>query len=185
MSELKADSTLRTSRAVPHPSTNRALRRLTSEVRRDPVPSTRYGRQRNIMLHPSIPCGRQSVRAPMGMFTAVCGRAYARPCGGRRSSVGAASRATPLGVSRQTFLELTGLRGRFVRHLSWVRAPQGLWYLLSIPGMCLRMSRGPRSPPCGHEASGHRRAFYPYHLCPCPLPYLSRTRERRCSPPCF
>ena len=42
----KADSTLRSSRAVPHPSTNRALRRLTSEVGRDPVYSTRYGRQR-------------------------------------------------------------------------------------------------------------------------------------------
>jgi hypothetical protein len=42
----KADSTLRSSQAVPHPSTNRALRRLTSEVRRDPVYSTRYGRQR-------------------------------------------------------------------------------------------------------------------------------------------
>ena len=44
--EEKADSTLRSSRAVPHPSTNRALRRLTSEVGRDPVHSTRYGRQR-------------------------------------------------------------------------------------------------------------------------------------------
>ena len=44
----KADSTLRSSQAVPHPSTNRALCRLTSEVRRDPVHSTRYGRQRNI-----------------------------------------------------------------------------------------------------------------------------------------
>ena len=42
----KAGSTLRSSRAVPHPSTNRALRRLTSEVGRDPVYSTRYGRQR-------------------------------------------------------------------------------------------------------------------------------------------
>ena len=42
----KADSTLRASRAVPHPSTDRALRRLTSEVGRDPVHSTRYGRQR-------------------------------------------------------------------------------------------------------------------------------------------
>ena len=42
----KADSTLRSSRAVPHPSTNRALRRLTSEVERDPAHSTRYGRQR-------------------------------------------------------------------------------------------------------------------------------------------
>ena len=42
----KADSTLRSSQAVPHPSTNRALCRLTSEVRRDPVHSTRHGRQR-------------------------------------------------------------------------------------------------------------------------------------------
>ena len=46
----KADSTLRASRAVPHPSTDRALRRLTSEVRRDPVHSTRYGRQRKQCL---------------------------------------------------------------------------------------------------------------------------------------
>lgn len=45
----KADSTLRSSQAVPHPSTNRALRRLTSEVERDPVHSTRYGRQRECM----------------------------------------------------------------------------------------------------------------------------------------
>ena len=44
----KADSTLRTSQAVPHPSTIRALSCLTSEVKRDPVYSTRYGRQRNI-----------------------------------------------------------------------------------------------------------------------------------------
>ena len=34
---IKADSTRRSSQAVPHPSTNRALCRLTSEVRRDPV----------------------------------------------------------------------------------------------------------------------------------------------------
>ena len=51
----KADSTLRSSRAVPHPSTNRALRRLTSEVRRDPVHSTRYGRQRNYPIASSQP----------------------------------------------------------------------------------------------------------------------------------
>ena len=42
----KADSTLRSSQAVPHPSTNRALSRLTSEVERDPVHSRWYGRQR-------------------------------------------------------------------------------------------------------------------------------------------
>ena len=44
----KADSTLRSSQAVPHPSTNRALCCLTSEVKRDPVHSTRYGRRREI-----------------------------------------------------------------------------------------------------------------------------------------
>jgi hypothetical protein len=49
---MKADSTLRTSRAVPHPGTNRALCRLTSEVEGDPVHSTRYGRQRK---HPQQP----------------------------------------------------------------------------------------------------------------------------------
>ena len=43
----KADSTLRSSQAVPHPSTNRALCCLTSEVERDPVHSTRYGRRRH------------------------------------------------------------------------------------------------------------------------------------------
>ena len=44
----KADSTLRSSQAVPHPSTDRALRCLTSEVKRDPVHSARYGRRRRI-----------------------------------------------------------------------------------------------------------------------------------------
>ena len=46
--QLKAGSTLRCSQAVPHPSTNRALCCLTSEVERDPVHSTRYGRRRQI-----------------------------------------------------------------------------------------------------------------------------------------
>jgi hypothetical protein len=41
-----ADSTLRASRAFPHPSADRALRRVSSEVRRDPARSTRHGRQR-------------------------------------------------------------------------------------------------------------------------------------------
>ena len=44
--QVKAGSTPGSSQAVPHPSTNRALCRLTSEVERDPVHSTRYGRQR-------------------------------------------------------------------------------------------------------------------------------------------
>ena len=40
----KASSTLRTSQAVPHPSTDRALWRLTSEFERDLVYSSWYGR---------------------------------------------------------------------------------------------------------------------------------------------
>ena len=40
----KASSTRRASQAVPHPSTDRALQRLTSEFGRDPVYSLRYGR---------------------------------------------------------------------------------------------------------------------------------------------
>ena len=38
------DGILRTSRAVPKPSTDRALRSLPSEVERDPMRSSRYGR---------------------------------------------------------------------------------------------------------------------------------------------
>jgi hypothetical protein len=52
---MKADSTLRTSRAVPHPGTYRALFRLTSEVERDPVHSTRYGRQRTLPNGQQLP----------------------------------------------------------------------------------------------------------------------------------
>ena len=40
----KASSTQMASQAVPHPSTDRALRRLTSEFGRDLVYSSRYGR---------------------------------------------------------------------------------------------------------------------------------------------
>ena len=42
----KANSTLRASRAVPHPSTDRAFRRLTSEFGWDRVCSMKYGRWR-------------------------------------------------------------------------------------------------------------------------------------------
>ena len=61
LDDTRAGSTLRSSRAVPHPSTNRALRRLTSEVGRDPVHSTRYGRQR-----------RQSAQYNGSGFNTVC-----------------------------------------------------------------------------------------------------------------
>jgi hypothetical protein len=42
----RASSTQRTSQAVPHPSTDRALQRLASEFGRDPAYSLRYGRLR-------------------------------------------------------------------------------------------------------------------------------------------
>ena len=45
---LKANSTLRTSQAVPHPSTDRALHRLTSEFGWDRVYSMQYGRWRQL-----------------------------------------------------------------------------------------------------------------------------------------
>jgi hypothetical protein len=61
---MKADSTLRTSWAVPHPSTNRALCRLTSEVERDPVHSTRYGRQRK---HPQRPVSPKAAKTPKNL----------------------------------------------------------------------------------------------------------------------
>jgi hypothetical protein len=67
---MKADSTLRTSRAVPHPSTNRALCRLTSEVERDPVHSTRYGRQRATPQAARGPKNRVFARRPAMLATA-------------------------------------------------------------------------------------------------------------------
>ena len=47
LEKQKANSTLRASRAVPHPSTDRAFRRLTSEFGWDRVYSTKYGRWRH------------------------------------------------------------------------------------------------------------------------------------------
>ena len=67
---IKADSTLRTSQAVPHPSTNRALCRLTSEVGRGPVHSTRYGRQRKSRNV----CERLNLFMPDGYGAARCQR---------------------------------------------------------------------------------------------------------------
>ena len=50
----KAYSTPRGSQAVPHLSTNRALRCLTAEFGRDPVCSTRYGRKQKLYLIPHL-----------------------------------------------------------------------------------------------------------------------------------
>ena len=66
--EEKAGSTLRSSQAVPHPSTNRALRRLTSEVGRDPVHSTRYGRQQNLGAPRWCPQKLQASVRPLEIF---------------------------------------------------------------------------------------------------------------------
>ena len=54
--QVKAVSTLRSSQAVPHPSTNRALCRLTSEVGRDPVHSTWYGRHQTSLISANTSC---------------------------------------------------------------------------------------------------------------------------------
>ena len=109
----KADSTLRSSRAVPHPSTNRALRRLTSEVRRDPVHSTRYGRQRALSLHCRVKqmvkqrcrfCLLETTGRPPGDHRETAGRppgdrreTARRPPGDRRETAG-----RPPGDRRET-----------------------------------------------------------------------------------
>ena len=85
----KAGSTQGCSQAVPHPSTNRALCRLTSEVRRDPVHSTRYGRERlHLMsqkfehvaflggpfyLHLKLTASRCCNMLCCGMLSQICG----------------------------------------------------------------------------------------------------------------
>ena len=50
----KASGTRRASQAVPHPSTDRALRCLTSEFGWDRVYSSQYGRWRNSVRSKSI-----------------------------------------------------------------------------------------------------------------------------------
>ena len=61
-----ADSTLKSSQAVVHPSTNGALRHLTSEFRRDLVHWTRYGRQRHLNLEPMNSVWEMTARFPLG-----------------------------------------------------------------------------------------------------------------------
>ena len=80
----KADSTQRSSQAVRHPSTNRALRCLTSEVERDPVHSTRYGRRRILVWSRPTPIYMVSGRCCGGF---LCARPVARrhPVGERKA----------------------------------------------------------------------------------------------------
>ena len=94
----KASSTLRSSRAVPHPSTNRALRRLTSEFGRDPVHSTRYGRWRRfwVNLDQQSKRGRRK-KVKNKPFTGIWGGGRAKhACGGPalKSKVLAAARGS-------------------------------------------------------------------------------------------
>ena len=70
----KASSTLRTSQAVPHPSTDRAFGCLTSEFRWDRVYSTEYGRWRKGTATIWSPSGAQQVRSERRarLFACVC-----------------------------------------------------------------------------------------------------------------
>ena len=55
----KLDSTLRISHAVPNPSTVKALRRVTAEVKRGLVLPTRYSRQRSICRSRAVDTSRE------------------------------------------------------------------------------------------------------------------------------
>ena len=82
----KADSTLRSSQAVPHPSTDRALRCLTSEVKRDPVHSTRYGRQRKTSASAAEKCTKKIAGiacAPWVFFHPKVHASATQPCNGK------------------------------------------------------------------------------------------------------
>ena len=65
--EAKADSTLRSSQAVPQPSTDRALRRYTSEVERYPVHSTWYGHQRTLTHKQFTACAGRGCQGWAGL----------------------------------------------------------------------------------------------------------------------
>ena len=98
-STRRAGSTLRSSRAVPHPSTDWALRRFTSEVGRDPVHSTRYGRQRLGARDARGCCdwlgaGRQSEVGSQLQAWCVSGSSFARMAV-RRKAVRMHARAAP------------------------------------------------------------------------------------------
>ena len=69
--QIEAGSTQGCSRTVPQFSTDRALRRLTSEFGRDPVYSARYGRQRTLWasylaqdLHPHWESQKMKRKSP-------------------------------------------------------------------------------------------------------------------------
>ena len=76
--EMKADSTLRSSQAIPHPSIGQALCSLTSEAERDPVHSTRYGRRRN--NRPADSGRRPETTASLWLFYEHTGTMPMAPC---------------------------------------------------------------------------------------------------------
>ena len=78
-----ANGTRRTSQAVPHPSTDRALRRLTSEFGWDRVYSTQYGRWQKYMC----PFATESeVSACAGLFFLCKTQIFKKASSTRRAS---------------------------------------------------------------------------------------------------
>ena len=79
----KASSTLRTSQAVPHPSTDRAFGCLTSEFGWDRVCSTEYGRWRKLYvlkwLHPGWQPALAIVRGPRARPMSSSKSSHPRP----------------------------------------------------------------------------------------------------------
>jgi hypothetical protein len=73
------------------PSTNRALCRLTSEVERDLVHLTRYGRQREHMKRPVNPKATTAPKSIMSLAAPPCSRPLAAaPSSPRRSPIAVA-----------------------------------------------------------------------------------------------
>ena len=105
-----AGSTLRSSRAVPHPTANRAMRRLTLEVGSDFLHSARYGR---ITRPISKVWGIKIADAPRGA------RNHVPTLGHRLRPLCPSARRTAASVVR-----IWGVHGNARRHL-----PMGLVYL--------------------------------------------------------
>ena len=135
----KDDSTLKSSQAVPHPSTNRALCRLTSEVERDPVHSTRYGRQRRTSLTISFGVRR-------------------KPTENRSSDVRSAKGSRVCRVGKSTWrTEERGGKLTAPAPLCSPRPPNRLRKLTERKSSDVRSERGLRVRPRGKLAMAHGR----------------------------
>ena len=77
----KANSTLRASRAVPHPSTDRAFHRLTSEFRWDRVYSMKYGRWQPLFQNLKLQAENDSQTLKYdGLELIVPSKSYVKTC---------------------------------------------------------------------------------------------------------